>query len=96
MECNRFDRPPPPRPPATPPLPSLPSQELELALLKAESDKQLLMLEVSQLKKLKEMDAKKEQQERKRMLREAKVRHAQAMCVFGCGKGVGVDGGVDV
>jgi hypothetical protein len=51
-------------------------------LLKAESDKQLLMLEVSQLKKLKEMDAKKEQQERKRMLREAKVRHAQAVCVW--------------
>jgi len=56
---------------------------LELALLKAEADKKLLMLEISQLKKMREMEAKREQQERKRLLREAKVCNAPS-CTRAC------------
>jgi hypothetical protein len=58
-------------------------QELELALLQAEADKKLLMLEISQVKKMREMDVKREQQERKRLLREAKV----CVCAGGGGRG---------
>ena len=56
-------------------------QELELKLLKAEEDKSLLLLEISQLKKKHDMETKREQQERKRILREAKV-HTGRVCVF--------------
>lgn len=61
------------------------AQELELALLKAEADKKLLMLEISQLKKMREMEAKREQQERKRLLREAKVGGVRVTCTSACG-----------